>query len=120
MTLQISLARTSLVLAGAAAALALSAGTADASGVADLAGGALYNTDHAIYVVKDLGGGAYWNVTTTSLYVVDTGSQTAVDTLVTGATAGGEELAQAVGDGRDALLLVNGTVLVPVEALLTR
>jgi hypothetical protein len=82
--------------------------------VKDLGGGALYNAGHAVFVVKDLGGGAYYNVSTGALYVAETGSQA----LVSGAGTGALLLATAVDDGRDALLLVNGTVLLPVQRAL--
>jgi hypothetical protein len=61
--------------------------------VKSLGGGAMYNAGHAIFVAKDLGGGAYWLSTTT-----------AQDGLATG-----------VEDGREALLTVNDTVIVPIE-----
>ena len=71
---------------------------------------------YAIFIVKDLGGGAYWNITTSSLFVIDTGSAALVDAATTGA----ELMAKAADDGRNLLLLVNGAVLVPVTNALTK
>ena len=51
----------------------------------------------AIFVAKDFGGGGYWLTTTTA--------QTSLDT--------------AVETGREGLLTVNETVLVPVEEAIT-
>ena len=70
---------------------------------------------YTIFLVKDLGGGAYWNVTTSSLFVIDTGSAALVDA----ATKGADLMARAADNGRDLLLLVNGAVLVPVTDALT-
>jgi hypothetical protein len=76
------------------------------------------NPGHAVFLVKDLGGGAYWNVTTSSLYVVESGSAAAVDAIVTAATTGAELVATTADAGRGALLLVNGTVIVPAQEAL--
>ena len=120
-------ARTAATAAASAlATLALTGLTATPAAAIDpvkaaksFGGGALYNAGHAIYVVKDLGGGAYWNVTTNSLYVAETGGDIAVD-LTIALTEGGEELlATAVVEGQEALLLVNGTVIVPVQEALS-
>lgn len=88
------------------------------TGVKSLGGGALYNAGHALFLVKDLGGGAYWNVTTSSFFVLSTGFTVAIDTLVTGGDDGILLLATAANDGRNALLLVDGKVLLPVESVL--
>ncbi len=84
----------------------------------DFGGGALYNANYAVHVVKDLGGGAYWNVTTNSMYVVDNGGAVVVDVAVAVTGTGSQQLATAVQNGRDTLLYVNGTVLVPLEKAL--
>jgi len=80
------------------AGLALAAGgSAQANEVVDAAkdfgGGARYNAGQAIFVAKDLGGGAYWLSTTTAQDGVDTSTEA----------------------GRDGLLTVNETVIVPLE-----
>jgi hypothetical protein len=103
-----------LAVAAVAATASPAAAADPVNGVKSLGGGALYNGGHALYVVKDLGGGAYWNVTTNSLYVVDTATTVIVDAAVTGA----ELVATAADDGRGALLLVNGTVLIPAQQAL--
>lgn len=101
-----------LVLSSAGTA---SAATSDPVAVAkDLGGGALYNAGYAVFVVKDLGGGAYYNISTGALYVADAVSQA----LITGATTGALLLATAANDGRGALLLVNGAVLLPAQKAL--
>ena len=91
-------------IAGAAVAAAItlaSGGPAGADEVVDAAkdfgGGARYNVGYAIFVAKDLGGGAYWLSTTT-------------------AQAGLESSTEA---GRDGLLTVNETVIVPLEDAIT-
>jgi hypothetical protein len=76
------------------------------------------NPGHAVFLVKDLGGGAYWNVTTSTLYVLETGATVAVDAVVTAATTGAELVATVADAGRGALLLVNGTVIVPAQEAL--
>lgn len=63
----------------------------------DFGGGARYNVGEAIYVAKDLSGGAYWLTTTT-------------------AEDGLEASTEA---GRDGLLTVNETVIVPLEDAIT-
>jgi hypothetical protein len=96
-----------IVAAGATAAVGL-AGTGSAGAatpttpdgalavVKDLGGGAQYNAGHAVFVAKDLGGGSYWLTTTT-----------AQDGLADGSEA-----------GRDGLLTINQTVIVPAEQAL--
>lgn len=118
MSIRKVLRHAAVVTVAAGSLLATTAGAAVAdpiSAASDLGGGALYNADHAIFVVKDLGGGAYWNVTTNSLYVVQTAGQAGVDLVTTAASTSAELLATAVDDGRGTLLLVNGTVLVPAQ-----
>lgn len=66
---------------------------------------------YVIYIVKDMGGGAYWNVTTSSMYVLQTGTGVLIDASQTTA----DLLATLAANGRDLLLLINGAVLVPVE-----
>jgi len=90
------------LLAAAGIVLALPAGSAAANPIS--------SPSHTLFVVKDLGGGAYWNVTTNSMYVLQTGA----DTLVSAAQTGADLLATLASDGRSLLLLINGTVLVPV------
>jgi len=87
-------------IAGAAVAAAItlaSGGPARADEAVDAAkdfgGGARYNVGHAIFVAKDLGGGAYWLSTTTAQ----------------------EGLESSTEAGRDGLLTVNETVIVPLE-----
>jgi hypothetical protein len=63
------------------------------SGVKDLGGGAQYNLRRGVFVAKDLGGGAYWLTTSK-----------AVDTVIT-----------ATESGREAILIVNDTVIRPVQ-----
>ena len=95
-----------IVAAGATVAVGLAA-TGSASAVPttpegavaatkDLGGGAKYNAGHAVFVAKDLGGGGYWLTTTT-----------AQDGLADGSAA-----------GRDGLLTINETVIVPAEQAL--
>src|SRR5689334_1628262 len=94
------------------ALLVVAAGSVLALGPTGIAAADATSTaSHAVFVVKDLGGGAYWNVTTGTMFVVDNAANTFGSTL----TAGEQLLATAVDDGRDTLLLVNGTVLVPVQ-----
>jgi hypothetical protein len=91
---------------GLAAVPASPAMAADPVGKIQQMGAAPY----ALFLVKDLGGGAYWNVTTSSMFVLSTGSAALISTAQTGA----ELTAQLAANGRDLLLLVNGAVLVPL------
>lgn len=87
-------------IAGVAVAAAITLASGGPAGadeavdaVKDFGGGARYNAGYAIFVAKDLGGGAYWLSTTT-----------AQDGLESSADA-----------GRDGLLTINETVIVPIE-----